>query len=143
VRGRTITCKLFGSETNGAQSGRCLAGKEDIAASLVSAGHVFAETGIFARYGRLESEARDKKSGIWSGEVVRPSEWRAKKWEDAKREAPDGCPIKGRVSASGRVYLLPWSPAYDRARISVARGERWFCSEKDARAAGWQPDTPS
>ena len=30
----------------------------------------------------------------------------------------------------------PW---YDRVNIDEARGERWFCSEAEAQAAGWRP----
>ena len=40
---------------------------------------------------------------------------------------------------SGHIYHLPWSPWYDRVSIDEARGERWFCSEADALAAGWRP----
>ena len=75
---------------------------------------------------------------MWKGDVQRPAEWRAKRWEEAKRAAPDGCPIKGAVSQDGKVYLLPWSREYDRVKVRSGRGERWFCSEQDARAAGWR-----
>ena len=44
-------------------------GETDIAAELVRNGHVFAETGFFATYGSLESEAREAKAGIWRGEA--------------------------------------------------------------------------
>jgi hypothetical protein len=35
--------------------------------------------------------------------------------------------------------VLPWSPDYDRGRIQKTRGERWFCSEREAEAAGFKP----
>ena len=54
------------------------------------------------------------------------------------RRAPDGCPIKGQVTASSRTYVLPWSPDYERARVQSTRGERWFCSEQEAVAAGFK-----
>jgi hypothetical protein len=37
------------------------------------------------------------------------------------------------------VYVLPWSPDYRRVRVRSQRGERWFCTEEEAVAAGWQP----
>jgi hypothetical protein len=52
---------------------------------------------------------------------------------------PD-CVIKGNVSARGeRIYHLPGTRAYAVTRIDEARGERWFCTEAEARAAGFRP----
>ncbi|RWM84590.1 MAG: hypothetical protein EOR84_33055 [Mesorhizobium sp.] len=30
------------------------------------------------------------------------------------------------------------SPRHDRTVTSTGKGERWFCSEAEARAAGWR-----
>ena len=57
--------------------------------------------------------------------------------EDAKRDAPQGCPIKGRITSGNRVYVLPGSASYERVKVRETRGERWFCSEDEAQAAGW------
>ncbi|MFO0227392.1 MAG: thermonuclease family protein, partial [Gammaproteobacteria bacterium] len=40
---------------------------------------------------------------------------------------------------NGRIYHLPGGAYYARTRIDESRGERWFCSESEARAAGWRP----
>jgi endonuclease YncB( thermonuclease family) len=54
-------------------------------------------------------------------------------------EAPAAtCRIKGNISESGRIYHVPGSEWYDRTQINTARGERWFCSEAEAKAAGWR-----
>lgn len=37
-----------------------------------------------------------------------------------------------------RIYHVPGQPYYDETRIDTAKGERWFCSEAQARAAGWR-----
>jgi endonuclease YncB( thermonuclease family) len=50
-----------------------------------------------------------------------------------------GCDIKGNISGNGRIYHLPGGAYYARTRIDESRGERWFCSESEARAAGWRP----
>ena len=98
----------------------CARGTMDINGELVRQGHVFAAGGLFASYSGLEREARSAKAGIWAGgEAERPSEFRAKVWDEAKRRAPDGCPIKGLVTGRERVYVLPWSPDYERGRIHV------------------------
>jgi hypothetical protein len=49
------------------------------------------------------------------------------------------CPIKGNITSSGHIYHMPWSPWYEKVRIDTAKGERWFCSEREALAAGWRP----
>jgi endonuclease YncB( thermonuclease family) len=140
VNGRALICTLSGTDPAGRPLASCTRGTTDINGELVRQGHVFAASGLFASYAALEREARAAKAGIWAGgEAERPSEFRAKVWEEAKRRAPDGCPIKGLVAGRERVYVLPWSPDYERGRIQKARGERWFCSEQEALAAGWKP----
>ena len=47
--------------------------------------------------------------------------------------------IKGNITDNGRIYHMPWSPWYGKVRIDPARGERWFCNENEAMAAGWRP----
>jgi endonuclease YncB( thermonuclease family) len=138
VNSRTVSCSLKGSDGAGRALGRCTVGQTDVAAELVRQGYVFAEGGLLARYAGEEREARAAKAGLWAGEVERPAEYRAKLWEEAKRRAPDGCPIKGQITSSARIYVLPWSPDYERARVQAARGERWFCSEQEAVAAGFK-----
>ncbi|GAB3489159.1 hypothetical protein GCM10027572_10900 [Flexivirga lutea] len=49
------------------------------------------------------------------------------------------CNIKGNISSSGeRIYHVPGQRYYNVTKISPAKGERWFCSESDAVAAGWR-----
>ncbi|WP_292549969.1 hypothetical protein [Mesorhizobium sp.] len=51
------------------------------------------------------------------------------------------CNIKGNISYNGgeKIYHVPGQEYYSETRISLLKGERWFCSEEDARAAGWRP----
>lgn len=50
------------------------------------------------------------------------------------------CTIKGNISiATGeKIYHLPGQDYYESTVISPRYGERWFCSEEEARAAGWR-----
>lgn len=137
VSGRKVHCDTSGRDPAGHALGTCFVGETLINARLVEAGHVFAESGLLSRYGTQEAAARKAKLGLWAGEAERPAAYRARMWEEARRRAPDGCPIKGQVSGAGRTYVLPWSPDYARVRVNTARGGRWFCSEADALAAGW------
>lgn len=49
------------------------------------------------------------------------------------------CNIKGNVSqnSGNRIYHVPGGARYEDTRIMPEYGERWFCSEAEARAAGW------
>ena len=50
-----------------------------------------------------------------------------------------GCTIKGNISQSGeRIYHMPGQQYYTRTVIDPDAGERWFCSEQEASAAGWR-----
>lgn len=49
------------------------------------------------------------------------------------------CKIKGNVSYNRgkKIYHVPGQKDYRNTKISSNRGERWFCSENEARAHGW------
>ena len=56
------------------------------------------------------------------------------------------CSIKGNVNSKGeRIYHEPRDRDYDRVVMkncdhgTCANGKRWFCTEDEARAAGWRP----
>jgi hypothetical protein len=51
-----------------------------------------------------------------------------------------GCNIKGNISVTSgeRIYHMPSQDYYDETRIDFSKGERWFCSESEARSAGWR-----
>jgi hypothetical protein len=47
--------------------------------------------------------------------------------------------IKGNISRSGeRIYHMPFHQHYGRTRLDENKGERWFCTEDEAQAAGWR-----
>ncbi len=48
------------------------------------------------------------------------------------------CVIKGNISSGGKIYHLPGCASYDKTVIDVSAGERWFCTEAEAAAAGWR-----
>jgi hypothetical protein len=144
VRRKSVTCTPSGQGESGYVLARCVIdGTKDVAAELVRNGYVFATSSFFNSLSSEEDEARNAKAGIWQGEVARPQAWRERAWEDAKRDAPDGCPIKGLLRASSKRYELPWFADYARAKVRTERGERWFCSEDEAKAAGFQPSDQS
>ncbi len=76
--------------------------------------------------------------GLWRGTFVPPWDWRQSQRQGTANAAGSGR-IKGNVSATGeRIYHVPGGRFYDRTQIGPLRGERWFCSDAEARAAGWR-----
>ncbi len=57
----------------------------------------------------------------------------------AATEQSGHCFIKGNISDRVHIYHVPGSSSYTRTRIDESKGERWFCTEEEARAAGWIP----
>jgi endonuclease YncB( thermonuclease family) len=121
----------------------CFSGDTDVNAEMVRRGFAWA----FVKYSRIyvaeEAEARGRGVGIWQAPTMTAWDHRAGRWETAQRTAPDApsgdCVIKGNITDNGRIYHMPWSPWYGKVRIDASRGERWFCDENEAVAAGWRP----
>jgi endonuclease YncB( thermonuclease family) len=114
---------------------KCFAQGRDVGAALVRSGAAFAYPEYGLDYVDAEKEAVFAGRGVWRGGTSRPEVLRAAAPDE---DAPPGCAIKGNISSNGRIYHVPGQVHYARTRISEARGERWFCSEAAARAAGWR-----
>lgn len=138
VRGKSVACAASSQDDEGHTLASCTIDGDDVADALVRGGHVFAAPGLFASYGSAESAASAAKIGLWQGDTVRPQQWREQIWEEAKRAAPEGCPIKGYTRAADRLYAMPWASGYDGAKVRTVKGDRWFCSEEEARSAGFK-----
>lgn len=136
--GKDVICDNRGQDDYGRTIGVCKVGSSDINASMVENGHAWAFRKYSDDYVYLEDIAHKKHVGIWQAETEAPWDFRAHKWEVAKQVSPDGCPIKGNISDNGHIYHAPWSPWYERTKVSVKQGERWFCTEKEAVEAGWR-----
>jgi hypothetical protein len=49
------------------------------------------------------------------------------------------CNIKGNISFDGeKIYHVPGQEYYDATVIDTSHGERWFCTEDEARVNGWR-----
>ena len=118
----------------------CMADNADIGQTMVLNGMALAYRRFSKRYVADEAIARNARRGVWEGPFVEPWQWRKEKWQEAGTTASSpGCPIKGNISSNGdRIYHAPWSRSYNKTRINEAKGERWFCDEAEAIAAGWR-----
>ena len=152
------TCKFVERDQYGRFVGNCIrADGASVQRWLVRNGYAMDwprySSGAFAKE---QSAAKAEKIGIWQGESQPPWEWRAAQRElsdssptvsltpstvspAAASEQSGVCTIKGNISRKGeRIYHVPGQKYYAQTRISAGKGERWFCSEQEARAAGWR-----
>ena len=118
----------------------CFTQGVDLNRWLVANGLAMAYRRFSLAYVDEEGAAQASRLGIWRGEFVPPWEWRGGKRLVAQDiPKPMDCPIKGNISSkSERIYHVPGGQYYDRTKIDTLKGERWFCSEEEAQAAGWR-----
>ena len=160
VQGATLRCTPRDTDEYGRSVSVCKNGSTDINAEMVRAGFALAYRRYSNDYVDEENEARSAKRGLWASEFARPWDWRRENREESPpqslspRAAPNsggspaqppkaGCLIKGNISQRGdRIYHVPGSDSYAATVINERAGERWFCSEAEARAAGWRAAAP-
>ena len=115
----------------------CRRGDLEINRAMVASGWALAR--YSSDYAAEERDASQAHRGLWAGSFQAPREFRRAGRKQAASTPPvPGCPIKGNISANGRVFHTPSSRWYDRTAIDLSKGERWFCSEREAREAGWR-----
>lgn len=143
---RSITCTQRDVDDYGRVVAVCRAGNTDLAAEMARSGFATAYRRYSSEYVDEENEARAARRGIWGGNFTAPESYRGEQ-RNATREAAaprqqaprDGCDIKGNVNGEGeRIYHTPASAAYRDTEIDEEKGERWFCTEAEARSAGWR-----
>ena len=88
-------------------------------------------------YVKQEQQAMTDRLGMWGGEFVAPWDWRKGIRLSVGQDRE--CAIKGNINDHGeRIYHIPDSRWYGRTKISPEKGEQWFCTEDEAKAAGWR-----
>jgi endonuclease YncB( thermonuclease family) len=161
VAGREVVCTRKDTDSYGRMVAVCRSGASDLGAEMVSAGLALAYRQYGNDYVAEESAARGARRGLWAGEFTPPWEYRQGQHgeSNAARTQPAApqprspaaataaprsaatakCLIKGNINREGeRIYHVPGSPSYDETRIDSTYGERMFCSEAEAQAAGWR-----
>ncbi|WP_037073036.1 thermonuclease family protein [Rhizobium leguminosarum] len=133
-----VVCDDRGTDIYERQLGVCRVGNHEINTEMVASGNAWAFRKYSADYVAVEDKAHAAHLGIWQAATMPAWEYRAEKWHVAEQQAPTGCPIKGNISENGHIYHAPWSPWYDRTKVDVKKGERWFCDEAEALKAGWR-----
>jgi len=166
IGGRAVSCRDLGPDPvfKGRRLGTCtIAGEADsLSRRLVQDGFALnAAADGKDRFAGDEAKAKDERNGLWKGCFVAPADFR--RWSkdatlrgaacrddkhaelievlfpDTPAMLPD-CTIKGKLAKRARltgnvgVYQLRGCPSY----ASLSKPNRWFCSEDDAKAAGFR-----
>lgn len=146
----SVSCEPRDTDRYGRTVAVCRLAAEDLNAWMVAQGHAIAYRRYALDYVDQENEAKAAKRGIWAGSFQFPADWRRAQRSEGRQiqpspqpapavSTPSGCSIKGNISRKGdKIYHLPGSRDYDRTIISANSGERMFCSEDEAKAAGWR-----
>lgn len=135
--GQDARCTTRDVDRYGRQVATCDVGGVDIGQVIVAEGWAVAYRRYSMIYDLDEKAAAVAARGLWAMTMQEPESFRAAR--NAAPAAPDpACNIKGNISASGRIYHRPGNRDYERTVIDETSGERWFCSEAEARAAGWR-----
>jgi micrococcal nuclease len=50
---------------------------------------------------------------------------------------PSKCAIKGNIQQEGKFYVLPGCKTYSQVIVDLSFGDAWFCTENDAKSAGF------
>lgn len=164
IGGRDVRCEDLGADTtyNKWHLGICTAGDDakSLNQLLVRRGLAVAAAGQ-GRFAEDEIDAKNNRRGLWKGCFVAPQDFRSGKKDgallggacraDKDREIrdalfpqnpamPSGCGIKGKYALRAKVtgnigiYHLQACRSYP----AMTNPDRWFCSEDDAKAAGFR-----
>jgi len=150
---RTVSCDPRDRDRYGRLVAACSVGGASISAWMVREGWAIAYRRYSQDFVADEAAARASRRGIWRSVFIVPWEWRAQHRSGgagiagsarlpstASENHRSGCDIKGNINSRGdRIYHVPGSRSYASTVVDSAHGERWFCSEAEARAAGWRP----
>ena len=145
VEGRSVGLEQDVSETD--QFGRLLryvwVDGQMVNAALIEEGYATAATfppdvkyaDLFAS---LQGQAREADRGLWSAcATPEPPPTTDGACDFSGSDEPV---IKGNISlrTGEKIYHVPGGEYYDQTVIDEVKGERWFCTEAGAVAAGWR-----
>jgi endonuclease YncB( thermonuclease family) len=160
ANGQAWECTTSGTDQYSRSLANCFIVSEDVSAWMVRSGWALSFVRYTHAYDADEAAARDAGAGLWSGSFIAPWDWRHRNKTTiilgrasvpvnaqtillgavSASEAPSPeCVIKGNVNRKGeRIYHLPGQLNYAQINMTKGLGERWFCTEAEAEAAGWR-----
>lgn len=80
-----------------------------------------------------KSAASSKKAALSSKKASKSSA------KSVAKQSAESCVVLGNIGdKKEKIFHVPGCPNYKQTKIETAKGERIFCSESDAIAAGWR-----
>ena len=92
---------------------------------------------------KAEKEAREQERGLWNkstcnGDTTSSNPATSTTQTSTQTGTTGSCTIKGNISSSGKIYHMISCGSYAKTVIDETKGEKMFCSEKEALDAGWR-----
>lgn len=137
-----VRCVKKDTDRYGRIVAECFSRSVNLNQAMVENGWALAYRQYSNAYVSHEKSAKEKSVGMWAGTFQAPWDYR-KSPTAAETRQSNGCLIKGNINNKGhKIYHMPGTTSYGRTRIDTRKGERWFCSEAEAQAAGWSARKP-
>ncbi|QSH39061.1 thermonuclease family protein [Candidatus Kaiserbacteria bacterium] len=88
-----------------------------------------------------QRKAKAEEKGLWGSACDYSQRDKDAKTlrEKASKPPSKECTIKGNISEKGygKLYFLEGCPNYGRVKVDTRKGESWFCTETEAKKAGF------
>ncbi len=86
-----------------------------------------------------QKQAEANKAGLWSPNACNEDATKSASTNAIETSNANSCTIKGNISSSKeKIFHMIGCGSYNKTVIDESRGEKWFCSEKEAIDAGWR-----
>ena len=86
-----------------------------------------------------QKQAETNKAGLWSPNACNEDATKSASTNAIETSNANSCTIKGNISSSKeKIFHMIGCGSYNKTVIDESRGEKWFCSEKEAIDAGWR-----
>ena len=120
----------------------CSTAAGNLAEFLLDQGHAVAKSNAPSSSKEKAQQARDEGVGIWRGDFINPHEWRSGQRLAAEKQDPTECRVFGIQTASDvKTYFTPTHPDFTELEKTHGQTARRFCSDEEARSAGYVWDT--
>jgi micrococcal nuclease len=95
-----------------------------------------------AEFKAAQKEAETNKAGLWGDSVCQNTTSTSGVTTTSATTQTNGistCTIKGNIgSTKEKIYHMIGCGSYAKTTIDESKGEKWFCTEKEAVDAGWR-----
>lgn len=120
-------------------------GEQDIGAVMIRQGYAISYRKYphprMEAYNAIEAIAQENGIGLWDA-CKKQTATSSVQIENVVTQSSAGsaqCAIKGNVNSKNqKIYHLPGCGSYQKTLVRPEEGDRWFCTEEEARMAGFR-----